>query len=57
MGLMKEFLEEKITQYAKIIGVTEQEVYENDALYNLAVKFAQQNLNAKLEELQEQPTT
>jgi hypothetical protein len=51
MGLMKNFLEEKITEYAEIIGVSEEEIYKNDNLYALAVKFAQQNLNAKLEEI------
>ena len=51
MGIMKRHLEEKIAEYAKIIGVTEQAIYENQGLYNLAVKFAQSNLDGQLKHM------
>jgi len=44
MGIMKQFLEEKITEFAKLHGKTEQEIYENDEWYALAVKYANQAL-------------
>jgi hypothetical protein len=44
MGLMKRFLEEKVTEFAKIHGKTEQEIYESDEWYALAVKYANQAL-------------
>ena len=49
MGLMKEYLAEKITEFAKMINKTEQEVYEDENLYNAGVHFAQKCLDAKQE--------
>lgn len=43
MGLMKRHLEEKVAEFAKMHGKTEQEIYESDGWYNLAVKYAEQN--------------
>ena len=34
MGLMRNHLEEKIAEFAKIEGITEQEIYDNPRLYN-----------------------
>jgi len=44
MGLMKRFLEEKITEFANEIGVDEELVYEDDILYDWATRYAQLKL-------------
>ena len=44
MGIMKEYLMEKITEFAKRVGIDEEAVYRNDFLYGLAVLYAERKL-------------
>jgi len=44
MGIMKEYLMEKITEFAKRVGIDEEAIYRNDFLYDLAVLYAERKL-------------
>ncbi len=44
MGMMKQFLMEKIAEFAISIGVDEELIYTNDRLYELATTYAQLKL-------------
>lgn len=44
MGMMKQFLIEKVAEYAKIRGWTEKEVYASIFKYDLAVLYADTQL-------------
>lgn len=48
MGLMKRFLMEKISELASKIGASEELIYKNDRLYDLAVRYAQLELLNKV---------
>lgn len=45
MGLMKENLMTKITEFAKRVGVPEKDIYNNEFYYSLAVEYAERELN------------
>ena len=44
MGMMKQFLMEKVAEYAKMRGWTEEEVYADSRKYDLAVLYADTQL-------------
>uniref|UniRef100_A0A6M3JTR2 Uncharacterized protein n=1 Tax=viral metagenome TaxID=1070528 RepID=A0A6M3JTR2_9ZZZZ len=44
MGMMKQFLMEKVAEYAKIRSWTEEEVYADSRKYDLAVLYADTQL-------------
>ncbi len=44
MGMMKRFLEQQISEYCRINGLDEAEVYQDDKLYAKAVEFADRKL-------------
>ena len=44
MGMMKQFLMEKVAEYAKIRGWTEEEVYADSRKYELACLYADTRL-------------
>jgi len=50
MGMMKQYLMEKITELANKIGVTEGHIYSDDILYGLATKYAQLKLMSEANE-------
>ncbi len=41
MGFMKEYLMEKVAEYAEVIGVEEKAIYEDSFLYGLASLYAE----------------
>jgi len=46
MGMMKRYLMEKVTEYADIIGFSEEAIYADPKLYALACKYADIGLKA-----------
>ncbi len=44
MGRMKDFLMDKVAEFATLNGYSEEEVYRNDALYQRAVEYADKKL-------------
>ena len=57
MGLMKEHLMKKITEFAKKVGIDEEAIYKDDFLYSMATEYAerglQRNMNRILEAIKE----
>jgi len=47
MGAVKEYLMEKITEFAKRVGVEEEAIYRNTFLYDLAVLYAERKLKGE----------
>ncbi|MFA7101306.1 MAG: hypothetical protein WC196_06205 [Bacilli bacterium] len=50
MGMMKEYLCNKITEFAALHHLTEDEVYQNDRLYQQAVEYADKCLKKEINE-------
>jgi len=50
VGLMKRYLEQKILEFAKKIGVEEKLVYQDDFLYDAATRYAQLKLMVETNE-------
>jgi hypothetical protein len=49
MGLMKEFLMEKVSEYCLLNGLDEAEVYQDDKLYQQAVEYADKKLKEQVD--------
>ena len=54
MGMMKEYLCRKITEFAALHNLSEEEVYQNSSLYKQAVKYADTELKAEARKYREQ---
>lgn len=47
MGLMKEYLMHKVTEFADLKGIPEEQVYQDDKLYQEAVEYADKCLKTE----------
>lgn len=49
MGALKRYVEEEIVELAKLLGLSEEDVYRNYVLYEEAVKLAGVRLNEEIQ--------
>ena len=54
MGMMKQFLMEKVAEYARIRGWTEEEVYADSRKYELAELYADTQLKNILKKVEDE---
>jgi len=54
MGMMKQFLMEKVAEYARLRGWTEEEVYADDRKYRLAEDYVDTQLKNILKKVEDE---